>query len=200
MNGRRRLAAWCWATGSLAAVAVMVLCAGALSACRPRATLHAASAPAAAAAATPELEAVTVQDVLRTVRRPGATAVIVNVWATWCVPCREELPDLLRVEREYRGRGLRLVLVSADFDNSAGEARAFLARHGVDFKSYLKTGDDMAFIDGLSPKWSGALPATFVFDGAGALRDFWEGKATYETFAAKVRAVIGAPSGGGTRG
>ena len=45
--------------------------------------------------------------------------------------------------------------------------------------SYLKTGDDMEFIDRLEPRWTGALPATFIYDGGGSLRDFWEGKASY---------------------
>ncbi len=178
------------------AAAVALAGAGGAAGCHRR---PAAPTPAAASARTPELRSAGVQDLLQLVRAPGAKAVVVNVWATWCVPCREELPDLLRVEREYRSRGLRLLLVSADLDSSAGAARVFLARHGVAFQTYLKTGADMEFIDGLSPKWSGALPATFVFDGGGTLRDFWEGKATYDTFAAKVRGLIEAPAGG-TRG
>jgi thiol-disulfide isomerase/thioredoxin len=148
----------------------------------------------------PELRPATVGELRAAVAAPGATAVLVNVWATWCVPCRKELPDLLRAASDYRGRGLRLVLVSADFEDNAGAAREFLARHGVDFPSYLKTGADMEFIDALSPKWSGALPATFIYDGAGSLRDSWEGEATYETLAARIRAVVEAAPAGGTGG
>ena len=87
----------------------------------------------------------------------------------------------------------------ADFAHNAAAGGGCLARHGVDFPSYLKTGADMEFIDALSPKWSGALPATFVYDGAGSLRDSWEGEATYETFAARIRAVVEAGSAGGTK-
>ena len=131
---------------------------------------------------------------------PGAGAVVVNVWATWCLPCRKEFPDLLRAAGDYRASGVRLVLVSADFDDNTQAAREFLARHGVDFPSYLKTGTDMEFIDSLSPRWSGALPATFVFDRAGTLRDFWEGEASYDTFAARIRAVVEAGPAGATGG
>jgi thiol-disulfide isomerase/thioredoxin len=151
-------------------------------------------------AATPALQPAGVQDVLRLARRPGARVALVNVWATWCVPCREELPDLLRVEREYRDRGLRVILVSADFGDAAAAARSFLGGLGVGFQTYLKTGSDMEFIDGLSPKWSGALPATFLFDGSGSLRDFWVGRTTYETFAGRVGALLGAPPVGGGKG
>src|SRR3974377_1788114 len=80
-------------------------------------------------------------------REPGARAVLVNVWATWCPPCRAEFPDMVKVARDLRGEGLRMVFVSADFDESLPKARAFLADHGVDYLSYHKTGDDMVFIN-----------------------------------------------------
>src|SRR5262245_23650688 len=99
---------------------------------------------------------------------PGASATIVNVWASWCGPCREEFPDLLRVRRAYADRGLRLVLVSADFEPHA--ARRYLDQMGVDFPTFIKTGNDMDFINGLHPAWGGALPATLVYDGGGRLR------------------------------
>ena len=128
-------------------------------------------------------------DLIALAARPGASATLVSVWATWCIPCREEFPDLLRLERRYRERGLRLMLVSADFDSAA--ARAFLVTQGVAFPTYFKTGDDMGFINTLSPRWSGALPATFVYDGAGRLVRFWEGKAGHGQFEQAVREAMG---------
>ncbi|HEX6851906.1 MAG TPA: TlpA disulfide reductase family protein [Candidatus Polarisedimenticolaceae bacterium] len=130
--------------------------------------------------------------ILGEVRRPGAAVVVLNVWATWCQPCREEFPDLLRLEREYRAKGVRLVLVSADFPDAVAEAEAFLRRHGVAFQTFLKDGDvpDQAFIDGLDPRWSGALPATIVFDGAGRKTAFWEGKADYATLERHVKEAL----------
>ena len=184
---------------ALAAVLVAVVALG----CREasHAAAPATSAPVTASPASlPELRTVTAAELRAVIAAPGASAVLVNVWATLCLPCRKEFPDLLRAAADYRARGVRLVLVSADFDDNAAAAREFLARHGVDFTSYLKTGSDMEFIDALSPKWSGALPATFVFDGTGTLRDYWEGEVGYEFFAARVRAVIEAVSAGGARG
>jgi len=138
----------------------------------------------------PPFEAATVDRVLAAVREPGARAVLVNVWATWCPPCRAEFPDLVRLERDLRGDGLRMVLVSADFDQTLPQARAFLARHGVDFRSYHKAGDDMVFINTLDSLWTGALPATFLFDGAGRRVRFWEGQQSYETLSRAVRDVL----------
>lgn len=149
-----------------------------------------ASAPAPRAHAAPgalALIPVGGREVARIAREPGATATLVNVWATWCVPCREEFPDLLRIGREYRARGLRLALVSADFDSAT--ARAFLVRRGVAGTAYFKVGDDMGFIDALDRRWSGSLPATFVYDRAGRLVSFWEGSASYARFAQAVRSA-----------
>lgn len=126
----------------------------------------------------PPLEAATAERILERVREPGATAVVMNVWATWCTPCREEFPDLMRLRHDYERQGMRLVLVSADFPDQSEEARLFLTRQGVDFSTFLKTGKDMEFINGLEPRWSGALPATFVYDGRGILRSFREGRTT----------------------
>jgi len=182
------------AAGGIAAA----LAVAALAGCGQGAGTPGAGAAAVAAAAPPDLRAVSASELREAIVAPGAGAVLVNVWATWCLPCRKEFPDLLRAAGELRAHGLRLVLVSADFEDNAEAAREFLARQGVDFPSYLKTGSDMEFIDALSPRWSGALPATFLFDGGGTLRDSWEGEASYETFAARARAVLdGGPAGDG---
>jgi thiol-disulfide isomerase/thioredoxin len=130
--------------------------------------------------------------VLRAVREPGARAVLLNVWATWCVPCREEFPDLMKVDKTYRDRGLRVVLLSADFGETVHDVPAFLAQHGVDFPSFVRAGDegDQAFINGIDPRWSGAMPATWVFDGSGQVRSFWEGRADHARFEQAVLAVL----------
>ena len=120
--------------------------------------------------------------ILSRVRQGDGRATIVNVWATWCQPCREEFPVLLQVARAHEREGLRLVLVSTDFDTALPQVHAFLAAQGVRDTTYLKTGDDQGFIDGLDPRWSGALPATFVFDRAGQLIASWEGTADHERF------------------
>jgi len=138
---------------------------------------------------TPAPQAVTVEELIREIRKPGNGPVLVNVWATWCPPCREEFPDLLRLKRAYEERGLRLLLVSADFDDRG--AQRFLADHGVDFVTYLKTGDDMVFINALDARWSGALPATFVHDAQGAPRFFRQGRMTYEELEHQVLAALG---------
>ena len=159
------------------AVSILAACALAASVASP-----AASAPAPIPA---EASAI-----LAEVKRPGASAVLVNVWATWCAPCVEEFPDLLHVARDLRPKGLRLVLVSADFSDSRAEVTEFLTKQGVDFPTYIRTGKDEAFVDGLEPKWTGAIPVTLLYDGSGNLVRFWEGKASYPVIKNRALAAL----------
>lgn len=103
--------------------------------------------------------------------------VVVNVWATWCVPCVEEFPELLAWAKANSHRA-RLVLVSADFSSRLALVVRFLQERGVEFTTYLKEGPDEPFIAALSPQWGGALPATFVFAPGGRLVAFRQGKVT----------------------
>ena len=142
---------------------------------------------------------VTAADIQRAVRNAGAKAVLVNMWATWCGPCREEFPGLVRVAHKYQGQGLKVMLVSADDKSDLAAVKKFLAAQGVDFPAYLKAEKDEPFIDGMDKRWTGALPATFLYDGTGKLRDFWEGSATFSAFEQKVVEVLGKqakPTGG----
>jgi len=137
-----------------------------------------------------EIEPVSIEELRHVVRAGGARLVLLNVWATWCVPCREEFPDLMRIRHEFRERGLRLVLVSADIDSQIPEAKRFLAGQGVDFLTYLKQDADMPFIDSLDARWSGALPVTLLYDGAGRQLWFHEGKSTYDTLKTRIEGAL----------
>jgi thiol-disulfide isomerase/thioredoxin len=128
--------------------------------------------------------------VLAAVRESRAQAVLVNVWATWCVPCREEFPDLVRLHRAYKDRGVKVLFVSGDFESDLPQVKQFLADHGVDFVTYQKTGNDMEFINTLDPDWSGALPATFVYDGESVRRQALLGKGSYAKFEELLRDVL----------
>lgn len=146
--------------------------------------------PGGSASSPPELEPVTIADLKGQLEDRVGSVVLVNVWATWCVPCREEFPDLLRLRRDFGSRGFDLVLVSADFESQLPEAREFLASQGVDFRTFHKRGRDQEFIDGLDTRWSGALPASFLFGTDGTIREFWEGKVTYEQVARRVEPLL----------
>ena len=140
--------------------------------------------------ASEQVTPVTVAELKQAVTNARAKVVLVNLWATWCGPCREEFPDLVRLERAWRGRGLKVLLVSADNSTDLPKVRRFLAERGVKFPTYLKMQKDMEFINGLDSRWTGALPATFLYDGTGQLRDFWEGATTYAVVEQKVQKIL----------
>jgi thiol-disulfide isomerase/thioredoxin len=142
------------------------------------------------ATGTPPLVQADPAAIKKAIAQAGGSAVLVNIWATWCGPCREEFPDLLRVRRDLGSSGLKVILVSADFDDTRKDAEQFLREHGVDFPTYIKTGRDEDLIQALAPQWSGALPTTLIYDGQGTLQHVLEGKQTYATFHDKVVQVI----------
>jgi thiol-disulfide isomerase/thioredoxin len=98
--------------------------------------------------------------------------VVVNFWATWCEPCREEFPAFIELQRRYAARGLRVLAVSIDSPSERGaEVKKFLAEMRPVFPVLLKTaGDPDEFINTVDPRWTGSLPATLIYDRSGGRR------------------------------
>ncbi|HST51664.1 MAG TPA: redoxin family protein [Pyrinomonadaceae bacterium] len=99
-----------------------------------------------------------------------ARPLLVNFWATWCVPCREEFPDLVKIRSQYATDQLDFVIVSLDDASDISKAvPEFLGEvHATALPSYLLHADDEdAAIKLVDPAWSGELPATFLYDRAG---------------------------------
>lgn len=130
------------------------------------------------------------KEIISHIKNTNANVVLVNAWATWCQPCVEEFPDIMALHKKYKDQGLKIIFISADFENQTDNVLAFLKEQGVDFPTYLKSGKDMAFINTIDPNWSGALPATWIFDSSGKKRHYWEGKASHKTIEAKLRDVL----------
>lgn len=168
--------------------ATVVLAALALAGCGKAEEKAPVAAPPAAAA--PDLTPIAPEQIRDVLAARRGKVVLVNVWATWCLPCKEEFPDLMRAYRELQPRGLELVLISADFEAQREKARTFLAGLGVDFPTYLKTGPDGAFIDAVDPGWSGSIPATLVLGRDGTKKAFWDGAASYEDFKQAVEPLL----------
>lgn len=119
----------------------------------------------------------------------GEKAVLINVWATWCAPCVEEFPEIVKLQRNYPER-LKVIFVSADFEENRDQALSFLKEHNVYWTTYFKTGKDQEFIESLSKKWSGALPFSKVIGIDGKIIDSWEQSATYSKFEDKIKTAI----------
>ncbi|MGH9805100.1 MAG: TlpA disulfide reductase family protein [Candidatus Acidiferrales bacterium] len=98
--------------------------------------------------------------------------VVVNFWATWCEPCRQEFPDFIELQRRHAARGLLVLAVSLDAPSERDtEVKKFLAEMQPVFPVLLKTaGDPDEFINAIDPKWTGSLPATLIYDRGGKRR------------------------------
>lgn len=119
----------------------------------------------------------------------GEKPVLVNFWATWCAPCIEEFPYMMELNKEYEGK-FKLIFVSGDFAEAREDAKNFLKKQGVDFKTYFKVGKDNEFITTISNEWTGALPFTIVYNKKGEVSAAWEGKAELKTFESELLKVI----------
>lgn len=123
---------------------------------------------------------VSLDDLVGEIQSRRGDVVVVNFWATWCLPCRVEFPELVKFGNDYEDEGVNIVFVSTDFESEIPSAAQFLMENGVEWESYIKKGADLGFIEAFHKQWSGALPATFIYDRSGNLRAFWEGITSYE--------------------
>ncbi|HLB01488.1 MAG TPA: TlpA disulfide reductase family protein [Bacteroidota bacterium] len=129
-------------------------------------------------------------DSLRASSRSGV--VLLNMWASWCAPCIDEMPALVRLRADYPDTDLDIIMVSTDYTEDLDSLVApALAKAGVKFQTYIYAGgDDDALIRSLHPDWSGALPATFITGrGRPPMRWFVGGK-SYEQLRAEVSGFL----------
>jgi thiol-disulfide isomerase/thioredoxin len=110
--------------------------------------------------------------------------VLLNFWATWCPPCRAEVPDLVRWQREYRGGGLQVIGVTYPPTNLA-RVRRFVRRQRVNYPVLLGTHATKAlFATGET------LPMTIVVDREGYVRERIEGILLPDEFEEKVKPLL----------
>jgi len=95
----------------------------------------------------------------------------IHLWASWCGPCLEELPDVDRFAREARARGATFLSVSLDDPKRAAHVLDVLHRRAPNLTPFVARFDDPdKFIAFFSTEWEGAIPALFSYDRQGHLR------------------------------
>jgi thiol-disulfide isomerase/thioredoxin len=94
---------------------------------------------------------------------------LVNFWATWCDPCREEFPDLVKIDEDYRAKNLNFMTVSLDdVSDIKTEVPKFLKQMKATMPTVLLNVNDPApAIKTVDAVWDGQLPATFLYDKDG---------------------------------
>ena len=115
-----------------------------------------------------------------------------NVWATWCAPCAEEFPDIVKIHQTYSGDSVEVCAISIDYpDEIESKILPFITSHKIPFRVYvsnIKKDEDL--MNALQPSWNGAVPATFIFDRNGKLCSFMTGQREYQTFEAALDSVL----------
>ncbi len=121
----------------------------------------------------------------------GDTTVIVNFWATWCAPCVEELPYFEELTRRRTSEKYLIILVNLDFRKQLSTRLIpFLEKHELQSTVVvLDDPDANAWIDRIDPTWSGAIPATVIFNAA--RREFREQSFTSEELTTLVTSFTG---------
>ena len=129
----------------------------------------------------PAVEFVDSAGLTRALEAAQGKVIVLNFWATWCDPCREEFPDLVRLAAE-EPRRIALIAVSLDDpDDIESRVRPFLRAMNFKGRALVKgPGDPDPFITGVDPKWSGGLPATFIHAADGQRVHAVYGAVTYQ--------------------
>ncbi len=119
---------------------------------------------------------------------------LVNFWATWCEPCREEMPSLVAAAKKFPSKELAVVLVSLDSQKTGPtQVPKFLKENKVPFVSWLaKTHDPQDFIDAVDPNWDGSLPYTLLYGRDGKVAARLPGLQTEASFTEAIRKAVGA--------
>lgn len=151
----------------------------------------AAQETAVAAKAVPGLLPLTAQDLRTRLTRTPHTrrdATLVNLWATWCEPCKSELPELRQIRDEFST--LDLVLISADSESGILTAASFLDRLGLDFATYRLVEPADQFMKGFAPGWSAVVPTTLLFDQNGKRVGIWVGRVKKTALELRLRKLL----------
>lgn len=132
----------------------------------------------------PDLEGKPVQ-----LSRLTGKVVVVNFWATWCDPCRDELPDFVKLHQEYRGRGLEVIGISMDKGKDE-RVKAFVKEFGIDYPIVI--GDIQ-----VARQWLvRGIPMTFLVDRAGKIARVIPGATDKRSLEEGIRPLLGiAPTG-----
>jgi len=118
--------------------------------------------------------------------------VLYNFWATWCGPCKEEFPDLMKLYNNYKDEGFVIVFFSLDIPEQIDtKLKPFLKNHSVNFLTYLiDFQNNENIIDYFDKDFGGAIPTTYIYDKSGNLKQKLVGSREYNQFESLIKDLL----------
>lgn len=118
--------------------------------------------------------------------------VLVNIWATWCIPCIREFPDLSKLQQQYYDRGLRVIAIAIDEpDELESKVRPFVKARAPAFTTYhCSESPADKLISVLDPSWSDIVPTSYILDTEGTLKATLQGRKPFEVFEAAIQPYL----------
>jgi thiol-disulfide isomerase/thioredoxin len=119
------------------------------------------------------LDSVSYNDLASEVKGLKGKVVLVDVWGTFCPPCKEKFPQIIALHERYGKQGLVVITVSVDRPEDSATAKEFLVRQRATCRNVRLADDPQVW----QSKWKAdGVPLLFLFDRAGKLVQRWEGK------------------------
>jgi thiol-disulfide isomerase/thioredoxin len=154
-------------------------------------------APSRATASDPDVRIVDLTRLDAALTQHRGQGVLLNFWAIWCEPCVAELPELVEIARQFRGRQGVVLTVSYDLmipgvtgDEVLKQMHAFMAKRKIDLPVLIY---DAADYDAINKRFSlpGPVPVTLAIDRSGTIVDRHEGRAGKSRLVAMMRKALG---------
>ncbi len=112
--------------------------------------------------------------------------VILDFWATWCGPCRMEIPHFIELQKKYKDQGLEIVGLSLD-DGGAKDVKPFADEHGINYTMLIANGETAKAYGGIS-----GIPTTFVVDKSGKIVNRFLGYTDPSVFETTIQPLLAA--------
>lgn len=156
----------------------------------PAQSIASATATVASQAALPKV--IQIDNVaLAKLVKPNGKPLIINFWATWCDPCREEFPDLVKVDAAYRGKVDFITVSLDDLEDKDTVVPKFLSEMKAAMPTYLLiTPDEDAAMKVVTPEWAGDLPMTIIFAPNGTTAYLRKGKIRVDAISAEIDKLL----------
>jgi thiol-disulfide isomerase/thioredoxin len=115
--------------------------------------------------------------------------VVVNFWATWCGPCRKEIPDFIKAYKNYKNEGLAIIGIALDEDGWT-KVTPYVTENKINYPIVLGDEEVVRNYGGIN-----AIPTTFIIDKKGNIVDQYTGMMSLKQLEAKVKPLLKTPPG-----